>query len=172
MRTPEQSLFLSNMSDHYIIFHMDSIKLTKLWKQPKNKKRLVNGKTINNFIDTIKKTWEPIYHSQDPQEAYTIFSNTLKRQYNLCFPKIKITGTHRNRLPWLTDGLGALWKWRIDYASYLWKNPILSNASYYKTYRNKLNYILKIAEKVHFQKLFEYYENDMSKTWTLNKNIV
>ena len=26
METPEQGLFLSNMSDHYPIFHMDSIK--------------------------------------------------------------------------------------------------------------------------------------------------
>ena len=32
METPEQGLFLSNMSDHYPIFHMDSIKKKKVMK--------------------------------------------------------------------------------------------------------------------------------------------
>ena len=54
METPEQGLFLSNMSDHYPIFHMDSIK-TPSYENSQIIKRLVNDKTINNFIDAIKK---------------------------------------------------------------------------------------------------------------------
>ena len=92
----------------------------------------------------------------------------------MCFPKIKITGTYRNRLPWLTDGLRASIKMKNRLYKLSIKKPILSNISYYKTYRNKLNHILKIAEKVHFQnfQLFEYHKNDMNKTWTLINNIV
>ena len=90
----------------------------------------------------------------------------------MCFPKIKITGTYRNRLPWFTDGLRASIKMKTRLYKLSIKKPILSNISYYKTYRNKLNHILKRAEKVHFQQLFEYHKNDMNKTWTLIKNIV
>ena len=90
----------------------------------------------------------------------------------MCFPKIKITETYRNRLPWLTDGLRASIKMKNKLYKLSIKKPILSNISYYKTYRNKLNHILKIAEKVHFQQLFEYHKNDMNKTWTMIKNIV
>ena len=172
METPEQGLFLSNLSDHYPIFHMDSIK-TPSYENSQRIKRLVNDKTINNFIDAIKKEeWGTIFQSQDPQEAYTLFSNTLKKQYNMCFPIITITGTYRNRLPWLTDGLRASIKMKNRLYKLSIKKPNSSNISYYKTYRNKLNHILKIAEKVHFQQLFEYHKNDMNKTWTLIKNIV
>ena len=171
MATPEQGLFLSNMSDHYPIFHMDSIK--KSYENSPRIKRLVNDKTINNFIDTIKtEDWGTIFQSQDSQESYTLFSNILKEQYNMCFPKIKITGTYRNRLPWLTDGLRASIKMKNRLYKLSIKKPIPGNVSYYKTYRNKLYHILKTAEKVHFQQLFECNQNDMNKTWTLKKNIV
>ena len=87
---------------------MDSIKKKPSYENSQRIKRLVNDKTINNFIDTIKKEdWGTIFQSQDPQEAYTLFSNTLKKQYDMCFPKIKITGTYRNKRPYLTDGLRA-----------------------------------------------------------------
>ena len=88
----------------------------------------------------------------------------------MCFPKIKITGTYRNRLPWLTDGLRASIKMKNRLYKLSIKKPIPGYVSYYKTYRNKLYHIL--AEKVHFQQLFECNKNDMNKTWTLKQNIV
>ena len=151
---------------------MDSLK-TPSYENSQRIKRLVNEKTTYNFICAIKKEdWGTIFQSQDPQEAYTLLSNTLKKQYNMCFPKIKITGTYRNRLPWLTDGLCASIKMKNKLYKLSIKQSILSNVSYYKTYINKLNHILKIAEKVHFQHKFEYHKNDMNKIWTLIKNSV
>ena len=64
-------------------------------------------KPLITLLMLLKRRLMNHFQSQDPQEAYTLFSNTLKKQYNMCFPKIKITGTYRNRLPWLTDGLRA-----------------------------------------------------------------
>ena len=54
METPEQGLFLSNMSEHYPIFQMDSIK-TPSYENSQRIKRLVNDQTINNCIDAITK---------------------------------------------------------------------------------------------------------------------
>ena len=48
----------------------------------------------------------------------------------------------------------------------------VANEIRYKTYRNKLHHILKIAEKQHFSELLINCQNDVKKAWEIIKNIV
>ena len=87
METPEQGPCLSNMSDHYPIFHMDSIK-TPGYENSQRIKRLVNDKTINNFIDAIKKRrlGNHFLITRSPGSIFLIFQIPLRNNI-MCFPK-------------------------------------------------------------------------------------
>ena len=52
------------------------------------------------------------------------------------------------------------------------KVPLACNESKYKTYRNKLNHILKKAEKQHYTDLLEANKNNFKKTWQIMKDVV
>ena len=48
----------------------------------------------------------------------------------------------------------------------------VNNEINYKTFRNKLKYILHIAEKKHYAETLEANKNNMNKTWTILKVII
>ena len=56
------------------------------------------------------------------------------------------------------------------YKKYL-KISTVANETRYKTYRNKLHHILKIAEKQHYSELLMNCQSDIKKTWKIIKNI-
>ena len=62
------------MSEHYPIFHMDSIQ-QKSYENIQRTKRLINDKTISSFIETIsKEDLGTIFQTQDhPVNIYLIF---------------------------------------------------------------------------------------------------
>ena len=42
------------------------------------------------------KNWNSVYNDENPQEAYSTFSNIIKKHYAMCFPQITVNGTYRN----------------------------------------------------------------------------
>ena len=50
--------------------------------------------------------------------------------------------------------------------------PFVKNETVYKKYRNKLNNILKVAEKKHYHDLIKSHKRDMKKSWANIKNII
>ena len=45
------------------------------------------------------------------------------------------------------------------------------NIANYKRYRNKVNHLIEIAEKLHHQEMFQENKNNLTITWSLIKNI-
>ena len=52
------------------------------------------------------------------------------------------------------------------------KTNSVQNETNDKIYRNKLNHLLKISEKKHFQELLNSSKDNIKKTWQIMKNIV
>ena len=46
------------------------------------------------------------------------------------------------------------------------------NIANYKRYRNKVNPLIKIAEKLHRQEMFQENKNNLTKTWSLINDII
>ena len=167
----ERGLILTVISDHYPLYHFDDI------SEPKNEPtdrviRLIDIKTVNEFVQRIEReNWDHIYNFEDSQEAYSRFSNLLRRHYCERFPKIIITRKYRNHLLWLTEEL----KTSIGHKNKLYKScakmPLLMNISNYKRYRNKANNLIKIADKLHHQEMFQDNKNNLTKTRSSVKNI-
>ena len=47
-----------------------------------------------------------------------------------------------------------------------------ANEVTYKRYRNKLNHIVKYAERKHFQDILKQNKHNLKKTWQIFKNII
>ena len=99
-----QGLLISSISDHYPVFHIGSVQSPE-----KTVSKLGRGDwSLIELPETSFKTYlreKGILSIIMKTYAYTIFSDIIKKHYSICFPKITVNDTYRNRLPWLTDGL-------------------------------------------------------------------
>ena len=74
--------------------------------------------------------------------------------------------------PWVTKGLlKSINKKNNLYKKYL-KNPSDRNLQSFKTYRNKLNMLIRKSKRRHYFKQFQKSKSNMKKTWQqINKVI-
>ena len=68
---------------------------------------------------------------------------------------------YNNRKPGLTQGLKDSIKVKNKLYKKCLKVKTVANETIYKTYRNKLNHLLKIAEKQHYSELLINCQNDV-----------
>ena len=101
------------------------------------------------------KSWSDVMSSNDAQSSYSMFHEQLREIYDICFPFKSFKEGYNTRKPWLSEEL----KEQIKIKNRLYKlwrktgNP--EHESIYKRFRNKINRLLKSAEKSHYAKLFE-----------------
>ena len=92
--------------------------------------------------------------------------------YNQCFPEKNIRTTYKNKKHWLTAALRQSIKVKnllfFDYK----KNPSPIKHNHYKQYRNKLNSLIRIAEKEYYQQLLEKTKSNLKKSWKIIRNII
>ena len=100
-----QGILLTDISDHYPIFHIDNnIKYKDV--NIKISRRSYSNKNKNNFLDFITRTeWANIFTAMNTLEAFRLFHNKLKEIHDKCFPLQTISKTYNTRKPWLTDSL-------------------------------------------------------------------
>ena len=87
--------------------------------------------------------WQEILTHQDTNIAFESFHMKLKS----VFPKKKITKTYFTRKPWLTEGLKHSIKLKNKLFIQYKKCSSAHNEIKYKTYRNRLNKLIKTAER-------------------------
>ena len=80
--------------------------------------------------------------------------------------------SYHNRKPWLTPAL----KNSIRYKNKLYvrsrRTPSTDNINNYRLYRNKLNKLLRQAEREHFDFLLHQNRNNLRKSWSIIKDII
>ena len=88
------------------------------------------------------------------------------------FSHKKITLGYKHRKEWLPDSI----KLSIVHKNKLFfrdrKRPTPENLNVYKSYRNKLNAILRYLDKEHYKKLLELNKNNIRKSWSIIKEII
>ena len=168
----QQGIIPCHISDHFPIFHLDKICVTKC-KETKRKIRMVNSLNKQTFIKKIDETdWSEIFQSTDIQDAYSLFSNYFTKIYNESFPIRSVFTTYRNRLPWLSDGLRESIKHKNKLYRISVRRPYLKYKLEYKKYHNKLNHLIRISEKKYLQSLFEKFKQNSTKTWSIIRNLI
>ena len=117
--------------------------------------------------------WQTVYESTDSNIAYDIFLNKFNDLYDQSFPikKRKIRKT-RARKPWISKGLIK----SITVKNKLYKKFLKERNSpteqKFKSYRNKLNHLLKIAKKRYFAMKLESAKSDLKHTWRILNDLI
>ena len=167
-----QGLLVTDVSDHYPIFHINRefvLKENDLYVY----KRLFTSSNKDSFHSAFSATdWNEMYRASDTQGAFDIFHNQLVTLFNKHFPKVKVKRKYNNRKPWLSEAM----KNSIRYKNKLYKKSKRVKSAfyeeYYKQYKSKLQHLMKVAEKQYYHDLILKYKNDMKISWGLIKDII
>ena len=158
-----------DVSDHFPVFHIDYSDSVVLPRKT-FVRRVYSQENINKFFSMLTdKSWSDVMSSNDPQSSYSMFHEQLREIYDICFPFKSFKEGYNTRKPWLS-------KEQIKIKNRLYKlwrktgNP--EHESIYKRFRNKINRLLKSAEKSHYAKLFEENKKNLKKSWTILKEII
>ena len=122
--------------------------------------------SLRNKEDDISTTnWDEINRATDTQQAFDLFHNRLTELYNRHFPKVRIKKKYNNRKP---EGLkNSIRHKNILYVEQKKIRSVL-NEELYKTYKRKLQKLMKLAEKHYYHDLLVKYSNDMKKNHGLS----
>ena len=103
---PIQGLFITDVSDHFAIFHvsrrmqMSDVDIYDICI------KLYSLRNKEDFCLAISTTnWDEINRATDTQQAFDLFHNRLTELYNRHFQKVSIKKKYNNRNPWLSEGL-------------------------------------------------------------------
>ena len=147
-------IVLNDLSDHLPVFAYFSGKT--LTRDGENKVFIhkITDENLRKFNKNVSKTNWVSFLDEDPNEAYNNFIDEYSRVYNVCFPLKDIKGKLLKNCssPWITPGLlTTINKKNRLYKKFI-RSPPLSNERKYKTYKNKMNHLMRIAKR-------KYYDN-------------
>ena len=157
-----QGILCTSISDHYAIFHIaGNAGITSADDIPVLKRNFTQN-NMTRFTNEMENVdWEFIKDIDDTQTAYSMFHNLLVEKFNSCFPLKSIKKAYYTKKPWLTAALRE----SIKVKNKLYVNRHKGNnpderCAQYKIYRNKLHYLLRAAERRHYQNLlYEHKSN-------------
>ena len=165
-------ILYNDLSDHLPIFTFDK---TIPFQNKKTiiKKRLYNDRNNQNFQCMLHDTdWSFLFDISNAQNAYSAFIHTFKKIHDICFPLKTLEIKVNNSKPWITSAILKSISTKNKLYSLNKKSPSPLRELNYKKYRNKLNHIIKLAEKHYYKDKFELYKNDLKKSWGLIKTII
>ena len=160
-------ILVTDISDHFPIFVHSTIQSNHIPKSgPPTYTRNYSKNNINRFLAHISNTnWDDVYVENDTNSAYNAFHHRFNEIYAGSFPFVKVSHHRKKKQVWITSGLLVSVKHKNKlYKKYL-RSPTHDNKIAYNTYRNKLNSILRIAKRQHFEEIFNSAKHDTNLTW-------
>ena len=166
---------INDISDHYINFVSIFPQKKCVQKVKTVTYRSLCEQNVNKMNDDLlAHNWNNVLNISDPCLAYNEFINTYNHYLDKNIPVkcVKFNRYKHRKESWMSKGL--LKSIRIKdklYQNFKYENNPLRKRNLeikYKTYRNKLNTLIRSAKKMHWEKLFRTSEKDTKTTW---KNI-
>ena len=160
-------------SDHYANFHIagNAEKASCGGDISPILQRNYSQRTINNFLNEVNEIeWSGITKMDDAQQAYSAFHKLLAEKYVSCFPFKKIAKRYYHNKPWLTAGLKESIK--IKNKLYVTRLQGGNTEEQYRIYRNKLNHVMRTAERNHYLGLLNEHKSNLKKSWQILKMVI
>ena len=170
--TTLSGILYTDISDHFPIFHID---YTNHTKSPETfiQKRIYSSENMRSFSTKMQNhDWSHIYQHTDPQSAYTSFFNDYCQMYHASFPMKRYKTGYKTRKAWMDDALKRCIKMKNKMYRNVQKTGSQDLELVYKKFRNKVNKMIFIAQKNHYDKLIADNRNNMKKSWRILKEIV
>lgn len=108
-------------------------------------------------------------------QAYTLFSEIFKSQYDDSFPILNELSNKKYKKPWMTPALLKSVKTKTKMHKKYLINPTIENKNSFNKFNNKFKIIMKQAEKLYYSNNIRDSKNSSSNMWKcinslLNKN--
>ena len=117
--------------------------------------------------------WQFVLNETDTAMAYSKFHEAISLKYNACFPYRKISKIYYKNKRWL---LSTALKKSIKIKNKLYVKSTRSRnsekVSHYKKYRNKLNQLIRSAERKHFHDVLLEHKSNLKKSWQVIKTVI
>lgn len=164
-------ILVTDISDHLPIFLIINLTIPPL-NHNYFKTRVFNQNNIKNFVDSLNSMdWTSVYMDNDPDSSYNTFHVNYTKLYNENFPFKNLKRSHQPKKPWITPSIiRSIAKKNQLYKKYLHKKTSASEKKY-KTYRNKLNNILRISKKNYYAFKIDSAKNDLKSTWKIIREL-
>ena len=137
------------------------------------KKRMYSVEKQEKFARLLcERNWSGVLSSEDPQSAYSSFSQGYIDMYNDCFPLRTVKSGYKTRKPWLSEGLkkSIERKNKLYHRKQKTKNP--EHEILYKKYRNKLNKLMSIVEREYIEHRLQENKQNLKASWRILKEIL
>ena len=139
---------LNDLSDHLPVFAWVSGPTFTHDGNNKAFTRKFTDENLRKFNENVSNTnWSSLL-DEDPSMSYNNFIDEYSKIYNACFPLKAIKGKLlKNRSsPWISPGLLK----SINKKNQLYRSPSLSNERIYKSHKNKLNHLIRLAKRKYY----------------------
>ncbi len=161
---------LTDVSDHCITTLSANIDLTS--NNHCNKKFVYKRKHCETNLKKLKQNlaeikWNEILDNNDVNHDYNKFTETVTKVYDDCIPLKKCTVKRKKDplSPWITKGLlKSINKKNKLYKHYI-NTPTEGNLQKFKTYKNKLNMLIRKSKRSYYYNKFENSKSNMRETW-------
>ena len=169
-----QGILCYSISDHYGIFHVTGASCVNAAEENPIMKRDMSSKNTQIFISEISRIdWSCVTEIDDTQLAFSEFHEIINKKYNCCFPFKKQKKVYFNCKPWLTAALKQSIKTRnkLFITRYKGRN-VAENCAHYKLFRNRLDNILRSAERQYYYDRLCEYKSNLRNSWQVIKFII
>ena len=175
MGNHKQGILCTDISDHYAIAHVaGNTKIQAKDNTASGLKHDLSQRNIQKFTHEIEQVdWEIVMNLKEAQGAYSEFHALLTKLYNKNFPYKKKNKPYFDRKPWLIPALKESIK--VKNKLYINRNKGVNmneQWSKYKTYRNRLNYLIRAAERQYYQDQISKHKSNLKKSWQIIKTII
>ena len=172
-----KGIVISDISDHLPVFaYVSDDSLTHDHKRIGNRPmRNFSAANLNNFKTRLSQVnWTALLNDNEPNDSYNIFLSEYSRLYNLCFPlkSLKVKNCKRLNSPWITKSLLISVRKKNKLYRQLLRSPTPTRELQYKSYRNKLNHLTRIAKRHYYDQRFASAKNDLKETWKLINEVI
>ena len=169
-----QGILCNSISDQYAVFH---IACNTMMNGSLNDDEVITRNmshiTIMRFINETKnQNWQSVLNESDSQTAYSKFHEISSSNFSACFPYPKMANEYCRNKPWLSTALNESIKRKNQLHAHSKKceDPVLQ--CYYKKNRNKLNQLIKTAERKHYHDLLIEQKSSIKKSWQIIKFVI
>jgi hypothetical protein len=108
----------------------------------------------------------------DRQAAYSKFHSIFNNVFTHSFPYKTPSSPYKTKLPWLSLGLKNAIKQKHRLYNKLIRSPTVSKIADYKLYKNKLNHLIRIAERKYYHDLLTENRNNLRKSWQAINEVI
>ena len=116
--------------------------------------------------------WNLVTGNYSCQEAFSIFHKNFMLMFDKSFPVKTLKSRYLTRKKWLTSSIKNSIKIKNKLYLQFKAYPSIDNHHRYKRYRNRLNSVMRQAEKEHYQYELQKNKSNLRKFWEILKSII